>query len=214
MATPMSARRSAGASLTPSPVIATTSPRARSASAMRSFASGELRAKMSSRCVAQELVERRRRSSRRAPSPVTVTSARDADPAGDSRGGESVVAGHDHDADAGVVAAGDGVGDLGSRRVEQATRPRRQRSRSASSRESGTVASATRRRATASTRSPGRGVRLDDARPTSADRSSSSGRSRPVRPALVCSAPSTASGAPLCAPTQLARRSRRRSTSA
>jgi hypothetical protein len=48
MATPMSARRRAGASLTPSPVIATVWPSARSASAMRSLDSGEARAKMSS----------------------------------------------------------------------------------------------------------------------------------------------------------------------
>ena len=48
MATPMSARRSAGASFTPSPVIATTWPSARSASAIRSFASGEARAMISS----------------------------------------------------------------------------------------------------------------------------------------------------------------------
>ena len=48
MATPMSARRSAGASFTPSPVMATTWPWARRASAMRSLASGELRAKTTS----------------------------------------------------------------------------------------------------------------------------------------------------------------------
>src|ERR1039457_5194667 len=48
IATPMSARRSAGASLTPSPVIATTWPAERRASAMRSLASGELRAKTTS----------------------------------------------------------------------------------------------------------------------------------------------------------------------
>ena len=44
MATPMSARRRAGASLTPSPVMATTAPRARQASTMRSFCSGLVRA--------------------------------------------------------------------------------------------------------------------------------------------------------------------------
>ena len=48
MATPMSAARKAGASLTPSPVIATMLPELRSASAMRSLASGELRAKTTS----------------------------------------------------------------------------------------------------------------------------------------------------------------------
>ncbi len=49
MATPMSARRRAGASFTPSPVIATTWPSARSDSAMRSLVSGELRAITASR---------------------------------------------------------------------------------------------------------------------------------------------------------------------
>src|SRR5665647_684383 len=52
IATPMSARRSAGASLTPSPVIATTYPWSCRASAIRSLSSGELRAKMSSSPVA------------------------------------------------------------------------------------------------------------------------------------------------------------------
>jgi hypothetical protein len=45
----MSALRSAGASLTPSPVIATVSPCPFSTSAIRSFVSGELREKTSSR---------------------------------------------------------------------------------------------------------------------------------------------------------------------
>ena len=44
IATPMSDRRRAGASLTPSPVIATTAPRAFQASTMRSFCSGLVRA--------------------------------------------------------------------------------------------------------------------------------------------------------------------------
>ena len=44
IATPMSALRSAGASLTPSPVIATTSPRACSARTMRILCSGDTRA--------------------------------------------------------------------------------------------------------------------------------------------------------------------------
>ncbi len=44
MAMPMSARLRAGASLTPSPVIATTAPLARSASTMRSLCSGLTRA--------------------------------------------------------------------------------------------------------------------------------------------------------------------------
>ena len=49
IATPTSARASAGASLTPSPVIATTSPRACSASTMRSFCAGCTRAKTAMR---------------------------------------------------------------------------------------------------------------------------------------------------------------------
>ena len=44
IATPMSALRSAGASLTPSPVIATTSPRACSARTMRILCAGDTRA--------------------------------------------------------------------------------------------------------------------------------------------------------------------------
>ena len=66
IATPMSARRSAGASLTPSPVIATTWPCARRASAMRSLASGELRAKTTSSVPREQVVELGARSSRRA----------------------------------------------------------------------------------------------------------------------------------------------------
>ena len=49
MATPMSALRSAGASLTPSPVMATTSPRDWNASTNRSFCSGETRANTTAR---------------------------------------------------------------------------------------------------------------------------------------------------------------------
>ena len=95
MATPMSARRSAGASLTPSPVIATTWPSARSASAMRSLASGELRAKISSSSVAQQLVELAARSC--ASSSLAGDDRRvlagDADLAGDRGRGQAVVAG-------------------------------------------------------------------------------------------------------------------------
>ena len=50
MATPTSARRSAGASLTPSPVIATTSPRSCSDFTSRSLCSGEVRANTSWVC--------------------------------------------------------------------------------------------------------------------------------------------------------------------
>ena len=126
----MSARRSAGASLTPSPVIATTWPSARSASAMRSFASGELRAKISSVAVAQELVELAlaHRVELVAGDDARAV-ARDADPPGDLGRGRAVVAGDDDDADAGRVAARDRVGDLGPRRVEAARRARGGRGR-------------------------------------------------------------------------------------
>ena len=68
----MSARRSAGASLTPSPVIATTWPSARRASAIRSFASGELRAKISSLALAQQARRARLRSCASSSRPVTT----------------------------------------------------------------------------------------------------------------------------------------------
>jgi hypothetical protein len=70
MATPISARRSAGASLTPSPVMATTWPFARSASEMRSLDSGELRAKTAS---APESSSASRSGSLMASSSVPVT---------------------------------------------------------------------------------------------------------------------------------------------
>ena len=124
MATPMSARRSAGASLTPSPVIATTWPAARSASAMRSLASGELRAKTTS-----------------APEPSSVVqlglghrvelgagdhlhpAGADADLAGDRRGGQPVVAGDHVDPDARPVHLPDRGRDLGAGRVEHRDQP-------------------------------------------------------------------------------------------
>ncbi len=62
MAMPMSACLSAGASLTPSPVIATTSPRPCRARTRRSFCSGSTRAKTSISCAAwrqRGVVERR-----------------------------------------------------------------------------------------------------------------------------------------------------------
>ena len=61
IAMPMSAALSAGASFTPSPVIATTSPRALSARTMRSFCSGTTRAKTftsSMRCASSSSVMR------------------------------------------------------------------------------------------------------------------------------------------------------------
>ena len=63
MATPTSARASAGASLTPSPVIATTSPRACSAWTMRSFCAGCTRAKTAMRSSSSRSSASPRRSS-------------------------------------------------------------------------------------------------------------------------------------------------------
>ena len=84
---------------------------------MRSFASGELRAKIISRWALEQPIE-----VGVAHRLELVTGDRhfgvDADPAGDLGRGETVVAGDDDDADAGGVTVRDGVGDLGSGRVE------------------------------------------------------------------------------------------------
>ena len=84
---------------------------------MRSFASGELRAKISSRCVAEQPVER---GLAHLVELVAVHGhlGGDADPPGDLRRSESVIAGHDHDAQARGMTLGDGVGHLGSGRIE------------------------------------------------------------------------------------------------
>ncbi len=115
----MSARRRAGASLTPSPVIATTWPSARSASAIRSFASGCCGRRSARSSPAQQLVElgsliRVELVARSRPR----IAAADADPPGDRRRGEAVIAGDDDDPDAGRVAARDRVGHLRPRRVD------------------------------------------------------------------------------------------------
>ena len=119
IAMPMSAALSAGASLTPSPVIATTSPRAFSARTMRSFCSGTTRAKMltspmrSASCVVAHLGElgagdelRRLASGRsRARCDVAVP---------------GIVAGDHDDADAGRVRLGDRLRHALADRVLQA----------------------------------------------------------------------------------------------
>ena len=132
MATPMSAWRSAGASLTPSPVIATMRSSCWSASTMRSFCSGDTRANTdrvrtvarnaSSSCAASSApvdadarVARGRRSlhCRRAPATRCRVLHR-------SGGGSWMVAGdHDHP-DARSLRLGDRVDHFGSRRVEDA----------------------------------------------------------------------------------------------
>ena len=140
MATPMSARRSAGASLTPSPVMATTWPAERSASAMRSLASGELRAKTTS------VPEPSSSSSSRFRHRVQfgagdhlhpAGTAADADLAGDRGGGQPVVAGDHVDADASPVHRAIAAGTSGRGGSSMAAIPVRHRSRSASSRSAG-----------------------------------------------------------------------------
>ena len=108
---------------------------------MRSFASGELRAKISSSPSAQQLVELAlghllellAGDDRRAV-------ARDPDPARDLGRGRPVVAGDDDDPDAGGVAARDRLRHLGPRRVEQRDEAEEAQPASASSRRSGTPA--------------------------------------------------------------------------
>ena len=138
----MSARRSAGASLTPSPVIATTCP-----SALQRVGDAQLRLGRAARedqlvaLVEQEvelalahLLELLARDDRRAV-------RRDPDAARDLGRGRAVVAGDDDDADAGGVAALDGVRHLGRAAGRRARRGRGSTSsRSASSRRSGGAA--------------------------------------------------------------------------
>jgi hypothetical protein len=68
MATPMSARLSAGASFTPSPVTATTSPLACSAVTTRSFCAGVARAKITG----PDDLRSSASSSRSSSSPLTI----------------------------------------------------------------------------------------------------------------------------------------------
>ena len=117
IATPMSAAFSAGASLTPSPVIATTSPSACSASTMRSLCAGRRgrRPTSSGRHLAQLLgVER------------VELGAGDGGGAGTddaevrrrcARRSRVIAGDHDH-ADAGAMRLGDGDGRLRARRVD------------------------------------------------------------------------------------------------
>ncbi len=116
IATPMSARRSAGASFTPSPVIETTAPRRRQASTMRSFCSGLVRAyTATSATIASKrgVVELLELGAGQAASAV----AQDTDPPGDGVGRQWVIA-RDHDwRDARRTARGDGRGRGLARRV-------------------------------------------------------------------------------------------------
>ena len=119
MATPMSARRSAGASLTPSPVMATTAPRRAPGVDDAQLLLG-VRARVDAH-VLDARGERRRRRAPRARSPVIDLTpvAEDAQALRDRGRRELVVAG-DHDrADAGRAALRDGGGSSLARRVGQ-----------------------------------------------------------------------------------------------
>ena len=116
MATPMSAVFSAGASLTPSPVIATTLPFSLSSRTRRTLSSGATRAttpiSSSSASSCSSLIAANCGAGDRP--------ALDAQLAGDRGGRRGVVAGDHPDPDPGVVALGDrGLG-LGARRVDDA----------------------------------------------------------------------------------------------
>jgi hypothetical protein len=123
MATPMSACLSAGASLTPSPVTATTSPRAWSAATTRSFCAGVARAKITGPAT----------TSRRSSSPIVSSSAPltmrsdvsgdQPDPSRDALRGHAVVPGDHQDPDPGTVTGGDRGGHGLAGRVEHADHP-------------------------------------------------------------------------------------------
>ena len=116
IATPMSAVFRAGASLTPSPVIATTLPFSLSSRTRRTLSSGATRATtpISSSSAQQLLVAHRGELG------AGDRAALDAQLAGDRGGRRRVVAGDHPDPDAGVVALGDRRPGLGPRRVDDA----------------------------------------------------------------------------------------------
>ena len=116
IATPMSAVLSAGASFTPSPVIATTLPLRLSSCTSRILSSGATRATTPMFGeVGQELVVGHRCELRAGERP-----ALDAELLGDRGGGGGVVAGDHPDLDAGRVALGDRGLRLGAGRVDDA----------------------------------------------------------------------------------------------
>ena len=215
MATPMSARRSAGASLTPSPVMATTWSSARSASAIRSLASGELRAKISSR------PSRSSRSSsaslmRSSSSPVTIVGSSRAMPtcraiAAAVRPWSPVTtmiripaAWHAATASATSGRGGSSI----------ATSPRKQRSRSACSRSSGTGALRVEPALRDAEHAQALVGVVASTRSTSARSAAPSGRSAPSCPDDRRAARQQRLGRALGVHPQPRRRARRRSTSA
>ncbi len=118
MATPMSATLSAGASFTPSPVMATMCPMLLSTTAMRILCSGDTRAKstfLASSAAAKSVVGHVVEVV--AGDDAGVVALDDADTASDRLGGQAVVAGDHDDFDAGSGALLDRDRDLVARRV-------------------------------------------------------------------------------------------------
>ena len=107
MAMPMSASRSAGPSLTPSPVIATTWPRRCSARAMRSLSSGVDPGDHDAVAVEQRAERLRRRRAGRRPRAPRPSTSEQPDLAGDRPRRGRVVAGDHRHPDAGAPAGGD-----------------------------------------------------------------------------------------------------------
>ena len=129
IATPMSACLSAGASLTPSPVIATTSSRDCRASTMRSFCSAVTRAKTWVRSIRSGRSSSPVASSSR---PVTTTGLHPGpgqpDVGADGRPGGRVVAGDHLDRDPGRTAPRHRRDRLGPRGVDEAGQPHQRES--------------------------------------------------------------------------------------
>ncbi len=121
IATPMSALFSAGASFTPSPVIATNSPRR-----LQRLDDADLLLGIDARVDAQMPHARSpapRRSRRASSRPVIRRSSAvvdDAEPHGDRARGERMVAGDHHGRHARLPALGHGARRLGARRIDQA----------------------------------------------------------------------------------------------
>ena len=116
MATPMSAAFSAGASFTPSPVMATTCPRDLRALTIASLCSGETRAKTAVRF--HQFGQRRAGQSLE----FAALAHRALEPqvTGNGRSRAAMVAGDHLHADAGVAAGRDGLARFGARRVDEA----------------------------------------------------------------------------------------------
>ena len=162
IATPMSARLSAGASLTPSPVMATNSPLR-----LQRLDDADLLLGRDARVDAHACDARaraRRRPSRASSAPREHARRRrreDAERARDGARGGRMVAGDHHRRDAGGLAQRDRLARLRPRRIEQADQPEERRGRVSTRPASSSVGQRVdqRRCATASTRSPSAAMR-------------------------------------------------------